>query len=110
MKAVSHVASEQKHLTGALMGAAALGFAKKQGYNIPHVEVVGEAGTLALAGWALDKFGVYRARWLRHAVTAFASIALYEAVSTGNIPLLSEKKKKDKAEGDDDVDGAYDIR
>jgi hypothetical protein len=98
--------SERKHLTGALLCAAGLGFAKKQGYEIPHIGAVGEAGTIALAAWALPNFGIYRARWLNHLATAAGAIAVYEAVSTGNIPLLSSKKK---TEGDE-IDGAYDAR
>lgn len=93
-------------MTGAVIGAAALGFAKKQGYEIPHIKTVGEAGSLALAGYALEKFGIYKARWLRHAVTGFACIAAYEMASTGDIPILSPKQKT----SGDEMDGAYDAR
>jgi len=110
--AVRHVGATlgaEKHRTGALMVAAGLGFAKKQGYEIPHVETVGEAGTIALAAFAAKKFGVIRSPWLDHLITGAGVIAIYEAVSTGNIPLLSSSTaKKAKTEGDD-VDGAYHV-
>jgi hypothetical protein len=105
LRAIGGLASEQKHMTGAILAAAALGFAKKQGYTIPHVEAAGEAGTLALAGYALAKFKIYDARWLRHAVTGLAAIAVYDAVSTGNIPLLSSSTA---AKAKTTTSGAYD--
>jgi len=106
--------SEEKHRTGALIVAAGLGFAKKQGYTIPHVETVGEAGSIALGAYALRKFAGMKSPWLDHAITAAGVIAIYEATSTGDIPLLSsgDNKKKDKAaktDGDDGLDGGYHV-
>ena len=90
-------------MTGAVLGAAALGIAKAKGIAIPHVETVGEAGSLALAGYLLEKFGIYKARWLRHATTGFACIAVYEMASSGNVPLLSKKQTT----SGDEMDAVY---
>ena len=103
-RVVGGIAQENKHMTGAIIGAAGLGFAKKQGYEIPHIQTVGEAGSLALAGYLLEKFGIYKARWLRHATTGFACIAAYEMASTGNIPLLHSQQKTSG------MDAAYENR
>lgn len=116
-RAVGAVSAE-KHRTGALLVAAGLGFAKKQGYTVPHLEVAGEAGTIALAAYAAKKFGLMRSPWLDHLITGAGVIAVYDAISTGNIPLLSEttKAKKTKTEGRDfhttgeEIDGGYDVR
>lgn len=103
-RVVGGIAQENKHMTGALIGAAALGFAKKQGYEIPHIGTLGEAATLALAGYALDKFGIVKNRMLRHATTGFACIAVYEMASTGEIPGLGAKKAKVTGDHGYDVD------
>ena len=106
-RVIGGIASENKHMMGAVLGAAALGFAKKQGYTIPHIGTIGEAGTLALAGYLLDKFKIVQNRMLRHATTGFAAVAVYEMTSTGNYPGASTAATKTSG---DDVDGAYDVR
>lgn len=83
LRKIGSAASDQKHMIGAVAGAAALGLAKKQGIEIPHVGTLGEAATLALAGYALDKFGIIKSPMLRHATTGFAAIAVYEAAQSG---------------------------
>lgn len=56
LRAVGGIAAAEKHRTGAFIVAAGLGLAKKQGYTIPHLETVGEAGSLALSAYAARKF------------------------------------------------------
>jgi len=97
-------------MTGALIGAAALGLAKAKGLAIPHFGSLGEAATLAIAGYALDKTGLYRARWLRHATTGFAAIAVYEMASSGSIPGFGAAATTPKTSGDDDIEGGYNVR
>jgi hypothetical protein len=104
-RAVGGIAAAEKHRTGAFIVAAGLGLAKKQGYTIPHLETVGEAGSLALGAYAARKLLKINSPWLDHAITAAGVIAIFDAVSTGSIPILSSKKK-DKTQGDD-IDGAY---
>lgn len=117
-RAVAHTAGQEKHRTGAFIVAAGLGIAKKQGFTIPHVETVGEAGSLALGAWAARKFAGIRSPWLDHLITAAGVIAIYDAASTGNIPLLSAaagggggKKKEGAAttsgDEEDELDGVY---
>ncbi len=101
-RSVARTVGQEKHRTGAFIVAAGLGLAKAKGYEIPHVATIGEAGTIAVAAWAARKFAGVRSPWVDHIATGAGVIAIYEAVASGNIPLLGKKK----TEGDD-IDGAY---
>lgn len=70
--------AEEKHMVGALVAAGALGVAESQGIKIPTIGTMGEAATLGIAAYALDKFGVVKSKMLRHAATGLLSIAVYE--------------------------------
>jgi hypothetical protein len=66
-----------------LAGGAVMGFIDKEGTSIPTLPVVGRAGTVAIAAWALGKYmGVGLARKLAPGIGA---IALYELVKTGKV-------------------------
>jgi hypothetical protein len=92
---VASKASEEKHMMGALIAAGALGIAEAQGITIPVIGDIGEAATLGLAAYGLDKFGIVKSRMLRHAATGLLSIAVFEfARKTG-------KGKKEGVHGDD---------
>jgi hypothetical protein len=115
-RVVGGIASAEKHRTGAFIVAAGLGIAKKQGIEIPHLETVGEAGSLALGAFAARKFAGIRSPWLDHLITAAGVIAIYDVASTGNIPFLGtgsgggKKGKGAKTEGDDDDVDGYNVR
>jgi hypothetical protein len=113
-RVVGGIASAEKHRTGAFIVAAGLGIAKKQGIEIPHLETVGEAGSLALGAFAARKFAGISSPWLDHLITAAGVIAIYDVASTGNIPFLGTggggKKKGAKTEGDDDDVDGYNVR
>lgn len=85
-----------------LIAAAGLGLLEREGVSIPHIGVIGEAGTIAIAGFVLLQTGIVPSnlRPIVGAVTlASGSIAAYEAAKT----LGSDKAK---TQGDD-VDGDY---
>jgi len=94
-------AAEDKHIFVAAAAAGALGYAEREGWSIPHFGAAGEAGTLALAGYVLTRYGGVKSRVLRHATTGFACIAAYQ-LGKGEI---GPKKK-----ADGDINGGYRMR
>jgi hypothetical protein len=82
-----------KHLTYALLGAAALGFLDKSSFNLPTIPILGKAGTVGLGLWAYGKYG--HSAMAGNMATGPLSIAIYELVKEGSVSGV---------EGDD-VDG-----
>jgi len=82
------------HLWGPVLMGAALGFAKKQGWEIPVLGELGEDATIAVAGYAALKFNVVPAGFRKHVVNATlaaAVLAAHEIGQTGSIPGLKKK-------------------
>ncbi len=67
-------AREEKHTLYALGAAAALGYAERQEYDLPHVEAVGVAGTYGVLAWIIGKYTKNRSA--RHMATGLLSIAV----------------------------------
>lgn len=63
---------------GPLLAAAALGYAEKQGWSIPSIGSVGEAGSVALVAGVLHMTGVVRSKYVRDTAIGLGSIAVYE--------------------------------
>ena len=49
--------------------------------------MLGKAGTLGVAAWALGKWG--KSEWARHAATGFLSIAAYELSKEGKSSAMT---------------------
>lgn len=71
------------HLAPVAAGAFALGLLDKQGTKFPTVEVLGRAGTIAVASHFAAKF--LRMPILRDVALAAAAVALYEYGSQGKV-------------------------
>lgn len=76
-------AAEERHRLGAILGGLALGLIEKAGIDIPTVPLLGKAGTLGAAAWAMGKWG--KSRMASHAATGFFAIAAYELGKEGRI-------------------------
>jgi hypothetical protein len=68
---------------GIVVGGAAVGFLQKQNLNIPHLPVLGQAGTIGLAAYLLSDGG--KNRIADEICTAALTVAAYELGSTGQI-------------------------
>lgn len=70
----------------AIVGApAALAIAENAGVSIPTIGAAGEAGTLGLAGYLLNYFGIIRSPLIRDASIGLLGVAAYQAVRASNI-------------------------
>lgn len=95
MTAVANRAREEKHTIAAIGAAAALGFAQKQGWNLPHLPFLGTAGTYGALAYVASRYA--GGRTLRHVATGLLAVAAYQLTATGSIA------------GDDDLAGDLDI-
>jgi len=68
-----------QNMMGAFAGAVLLGVLEAKGVSIPTIGTLGEAGTLAAALYAVDRFGLYRSPLVRNAAIGLGSIAVYDA-------------------------------
>lgn len=68
---------------GIVVGGAAVGFLQKQNLNIPHLPMLGQAGTIGLAAYLLSDGG--KNRIADEICTAALTVAAYELGSTGSI-------------------------
>lgn len=80
---VASAAYEERHRMGAILGGLALGLIEKAGIDLPTVPLLGKAGTLGAAAWAVGKWG--KSRMASHAATGFLAIAAYELGKEGHI-------------------------
>ena len=76
--AAARAAYEEKHRLTACVAAAAVGYAEKEGWNLPHVDVLGVPASYGLGGWLLLKAGVIKSKTLSHAVTGLLAVASYK--------------------------------
>lgn len=77
--AAARAAASEKHTLAALATAAVLGFAQREGWDLPHVKALGRAGTYGLALWGIGRFT--RSRMAEHAATGALSIAIFQLTS-----------------------------
>jgi hypothetical protein len=80
---VKTAALSEKHTLTAIGAALALGLAKKQGFKLPSLPLMGPAATYGLAAWALSKYT--KNNVAAHAATGLLSVAAYEMVSGGGM-------------------------
>jgi hypothetical protein len=71
-------AAEEKHRLTACVAAGLVGYAEKQGWNLPAIDALGVPATWGLAGWLLMKAGHVRSKTLSHAVTGLLAVASYK--------------------------------
>ncbi len=76
-------AIEEKHTIAAIVAAAALGYAEHSGIAIPNLPLLGKAGTLGVAAFALAK--ATNNRTARHVATGLLAVAAYELGKQGRI-------------------------
>ena len=90
------------HITGPALMALGLGYAKKEGWEIPVIGELGEDATLAIAGYAALKFKVVPASWRKHVANlTLAALVLtaHEIGQTGDVPGMKKKPKTEGAAG-----------
>lgn len=90
------------HITGPALMAAALGYAKRQGWDIPVIGELGEDLTIAIIGYAALKFNVVPSSIRKHVANATLAaivLAAHEFGQTGNIPGLGKKEAKTSGAG-----------
>jgi len=79
--AAGRAALSEKHTLAALGTAGALGLARRTGFNVPHITVLGQEGTVGVALWVAGK--VTKNATLQHMATGALSIALYNFAKGG---------------------------
>lgn len=81
--AAGRAALEEKHTIAAILSALALGYAEKEGVEIPSIAGLGKAGTAGTAAFIVAK--VSKSRTARHVATGLLCVAAYQLGSTGSI-------------------------
>lgn len=71
-------AAEEKHRFVACAAAGLVGYAEKEGWNLPHVDMLGVPATYGLGLWLLQKTGYLRSKTLSHACTGLLAVASYK--------------------------------
>lgn len=104
MSKAKEMALAEKHTLTALAAAAALGFAKRQGYALPSLPMLGPAATYGLGAWALSKYTGNKVA--SHAATGMLSVALYELASGGAAKMAGDVGA-DEVLGEDTVVGEW---
>lgn len=97
--ALKAAAMQEKHTLVAVGAAVALGMAKRQGWNLPHLPMLGPAASYGLAAWALAKYS--KSRVAGHAATGLLSVAAYELASGGGQAGAPGVSGDDLAGGDE---------
>ena len=69
-------ARDEKHTLAAVVGAAAVGMAKKHDVDLPHIDALGTAGTYGAAALIAAKFT--KSKTLAHVATGMLSVAAYQ--------------------------------
>lgn len=80
--------------------AGLLGLLEREGISIPHFGAIGEAGSLAVAGFVALKAGVVPSgmrRTVENVVLAAGTLAIYDAAKSGSLPGSSKKVTGDAA-------------
>ena len=91
--------------------AALLGILEREGISIPHFGAVGEAGTVAIAGFVALKAGVVPAgmrRTVENIVLASGTLAVYDLAKSGTFPGGSKVKGEGPWQAHNTADGEDD--
>lgn len=78
-RAALRAADSEKHTLAALGTAAALGIARRKGYELPTIGGMPAALTVGLGAWAFGKFS--KNRVAQHIATGALSVAVYDLVA-----------------------------
>lgn len=78
VSAAGRQAAEEKHRLVACAAAGIVGYAEREGWNLPHVEMIGVPATYGLGLWFLQKSGYLRSKTLSHACTGLLAVASYK--------------------------------
>jgi hypothetical protein len=81
MTIAARTAIEEKHRMGALLAAAGLGLAEKQGIALPTFPGFGAAATYGVAVMIAGR--MMKSKMLDHAATGLLSVAIYQLASGG---------------------------
>ncbi len=81
-RAAVGAAADEKHTLVAVGAALAMGYAKKEGIDLPNPTPFSDEATYGLAAWAWGKWG--KNRTARHAGTGLLAIAAYNWMSSGS--------------------------
>lgn len=76
--AAASAARDEKHRLYACGAAAIVGYAEKEGWNLPHIPAIGVPASWGLGGWFLLKAGIIKSKSLSHAVTGLLAVASYK--------------------------------
>lgn len=71
-------AAEEKHRLVACAAAGIVGYAEKENWNLPHVDMLGVPATYGLGLWLLQKSGYLKSKTLSHACTGLLAVAAYK--------------------------------
>jgi hypothetical protein len=89
--AAANQAREEKHRLVACAAAGIVGYAEKEGWNLPHVDMLGVPATYGLALWLLQKSGYLKSKTLSHACTGLLAVASYKFGAGETVLNLTSK-------------------
>jgi hypothetical protein len=88
------------------LAGAALGYAEKNGITIPHFGTAGEAGTLAIAGFAAKKLLKIHSPLLDQGTASMVAIAAYQ-LGKGELGTGGGASKDKSTTSGDEYDAGY---
>jgi hypothetical protein len=62
----------------AVVAAGVVGYAEKEGWNIPHIEALGVPASWGLGLWLVQKAGYLRSKTVSHVTTGLLCVASYK--------------------------------
>lgn len=71
-------AREEKHRLYAVGASFLVGYAEKEGWNVPHIDMLGVPATWGLGLWLAQKAGIVRNKSVSHATTGLLCVASYK--------------------------------
>lgn len=77
--AAARAAYAEKHTIAAVLAAAAFGWMKKSGVQLPKIDAIGTPGTYGLVAWGLGRF--MGSPVASHIATGLMSVSAYELAS-----------------------------
>lgn len=103
VSAAAQVAREEKHTIAAVGAAAVCGYAEKEDWNLPKIDMLGTPGTYGVLTYIAGRY--MKSKTLSHVATGLLSVAAYKLTSEGE----AEGPKGDFVEGEyESVEGALD--
>lgn len=89
----ANAAREERHRVIACAAAGLVGYAEREGWHLPAIDMLGVPATYGLGLWLLQKSGYLRSKTLSHACTGLLSVAAYKFASGDTLLSLGSKKK-----------------